>query len=393
MSDTACIFTYLPSNLEIKLPINGQLVLGRGTKLDIKSVHLSRRQVEITSVDGRVYASRQGANKSLLNGKELIRGRPTELRDGDSLTLLEKEYPIKISIPVTPAKAEPTPAPEKPKAEPKKASIKETPAKENPAKATAASAKDVEKSTPAPPPTSSSSTPVPTGVNGVKSKADEQAAAATDAETSNGPKPASNPSSVIPALSEANPATAVAAPVRDVANGLPVAATGTSEMELDHQPQTNVQKEPGQLVKSTNSIHSVEADAQTKTAARTVSIMMAGEPEDADVQEDGNAGRSSSSDDEHDSDRGSKKSRRESLLNRRKDDHTENSNNNNNNNSDYDELASVDDDAVMVENYLSDESSFVCSDLSDLEADGSNDHFDFAKVHKVKRQGRVEVLF
>ncbi|KAG0270028.1 hypothetical protein DFQ27_000992 [Actinomortierella ambigua] len=404
MSDTACIFTYLASGLEIRLPINGQLVLGRGTILDIKAIHMSRRQVEITSVNRQVYITRQGTNKSLLNGTELHKGRSTELKDGDCLTLLEKEYPIKVSIPPAPAKATLTP------------SVSAT--------------------------SSSSTTPVPSGVaassvkkssaNGVEQhKPGEQ-----DAAVSNHHSSASGLPSVTPVPSEANSAAAAAAaaptaPPAPAAAGAQATTTTTgtttaaaplpqplsvaaeaSEMEVAHQLQADVRKERQQQQQQkqqaeTNSVAEDEkiesakplhastttTTKNTKTKTTTDVDVMASELEDADMQEDG-PGRSSESESEHGTDSGlGRNNRRASFPSRRKEGHDSSNSNGLGNDSNKDDLlASGDDDAVMVGDYLSDESSFVCSDLSDLEAEGNDGHFGFAKIHKIKRQGRVEVL-
>ncbi|KAG0036024.1 hypothetical protein BGZ82_004799 [Podila clonocystis] len=87
----------------LSLPLHqGQsIVLGRGKLLNISMQHVSRQQLEISSKGSQVMAIRRGTNRSLLNGQELIKDTPTALKNGDSITLLEKDYQIIVEIPDT----------------------------------------------------------------------------------------------------------------------------------------------------------------------------------------------------------------------------------------------------------------------------------------------------
>ncbi|KAG0053567.1 hypothetical protein BGZ83_000851 [Gryganskiella cystojenkinii] len=80
----------------------GTIVLGRGSLLGILSAHVSRKQgkrvIVTTSPTFEVSVVRHGTNRSLLNGKELLKDVPTTIHDGDLLTLLETEYPISFEI-------------------------------------------------------------------------------------------------------------------------------------------------------------------------------------------------------------------------------------------------------------------------------------------------------
>ncbi|KAG0329333.1 hypothetical protein BG000_000102 [Podila horticola] len=93
--------SYSTTGLSLSLHLGQSIVLGRGKLLNISVQHVSRQQLEITSKGIQVLAIRRGTNRSLLNGHELIKDTPTELKDGDSITLLEKDYQIVVAIPDT----------------------------------------------------------------------------------------------------------------------------------------------------------------------------------------------------------------------------------------------------------------------------------------------------
>ncbi|KAG0230688.1 hypothetical protein BGW42_000806 [Actinomortierella wolfii] len=358
MADIACIFTYVPTRLEIKLPVNGQLVLGRGAILDIKTVHMSRRQVEITSVDGRVYITRQGTNKSLLNGVELVKGRSTELKDGDSLTLLEKEYPVSVSIPGKRKATVPLASESKAAASPAKGHVNGADkVKASGNESITSGDQKLPKDTPtaAPAPQERRSSPVASVV------VVEASAAAVSSD-------------VVPARQDACQ---------------PVVDNEESSLNLVHQLQASVRKELQQQGILNGSSELAKADTGS-TSPRHGPTTITGESEGgAEEQENDSSKSPSSSDDEDDLDSDGDKlrnNRRESMNRQKEAD--------NNIDKHVDDFANGDDDdeAVMVEDCLSDESSFVCSDLSDLEAEQSDGHFEFAKIHKIKRQGRVEAL-
>ncbi|KAF9374644.1 hypothetical protein CPB97_011987 [Podila verticillata] len=93
--------SYNAAGLSLPLHLGQSIVLGRGKLLNISAQHVSRQQLEVTSKGNEVSAIRRGTNRSLLNGLELIKDTPTALKNGDSITLLEKDYQIIVEIPDT----------------------------------------------------------------------------------------------------------------------------------------------------------------------------------------------------------------------------------------------------------------------------------------------------
>ncbi|KAG0011003.1 hypothetical protein BGZ81_002440 [Podila clonocystis] len=98
---TVAIISYSATGLSLPLHQGQSIVLGRGKLLNISVQHVSRQQLEISSKGSQVVAIRRGTNRSLLNGQELIKDTPTALKNGDSITLLEKDYQIIVEIPET----------------------------------------------------------------------------------------------------------------------------------------------------------------------------------------------------------------------------------------------------------------------------------------------------
>ncbi|KAG0094035.1 hypothetical protein BGZ93_007577 [Podila epicladia] len=100
-STAVATLSYSATGLSLPLHEGQSIVLGRGKLLNISAQHVSRQQLEISSKGTQVLAIRRGTNRSLLNGHELIKDTPTALKNGDSITLLEKDYQIIVEIPIT----------------------------------------------------------------------------------------------------------------------------------------------------------------------------------------------------------------------------------------------------------------------------------------------------
>ncbi|KAG0354443.1 hypothetical protein BG005_006482 [Podila minutissima] len=98
---TVATLSYSATGLSLPLRQGQSIVLGRSKLLNILVQHVSRQQLEISSKGTQVLAIRRGTNRSLLNGHELIKDTPTALKNGDSITLLEKDYQIIVEIPDT----------------------------------------------------------------------------------------------------------------------------------------------------------------------------------------------------------------------------------------------------------------------------------------------------
>ncbi|KAF9198927.1 E3 ubiquitin ligase [Haplosporangium sp. Z 27] len=82
----------------LELSQDASLLIGRGTFTGITSIHISRKQVQITSASNDVKVIRLGTNRSFWNGELLPKDTPVVLNTSGTLTLLELEFPIEINI-------------------------------------------------------------------------------------------------------------------------------------------------------------------------------------------------------------------------------------------------------------------------------------------------------
>ncbi|KAF9415726.1 hypothetical protein BGZ94_010420 [Podila epigama] len=98
---------YTSAGLSIPLHQEETLILGRGKQLGIYVQHVSRKQLEVASKGAEVLVTRQGTNRSLLNGQELVKDQPTLIKNGDIISLLEKEYQITVEMPNSTAEQKP----------------------------------------------------------------------------------------------------------------------------------------------------------------------------------------------------------------------------------------------------------------------------------------------
>ncbi|KAF8982337.1 E3 ubiquitin ligase [Entomortierella lignicola] len=82
----------------LELNQDTSLLIGRGTFTGITSIHISRKQVQITSTSNEVKVIRLGTNRSFWNGELLPKDTPVVLNTSGTLTLLEMDFPIEINI-------------------------------------------------------------------------------------------------------------------------------------------------------------------------------------------------------------------------------------------------------------------------------------------------------
>ncbi|KAF9996675.1 hypothetical protein BGZ65_007750 [Modicella reniformis] len=68
--------------------------------------HIPHVLVQVISNANQITINRLGANRSLLDGKELLKDKPVPLHNGAILTLLEHEYVVIVEIPPIDASAE-----------------------------------------------------------------------------------------------------------------------------------------------------------------------------------------------------------------------------------------------------------------------------------------------
>ncbi|KAG0376207.1 hypothetical protein BGX24_008125 [Mortierella sp. AD032] len=84
---TVAIFSYAESGQSETLTQDSTLILGRNTFT-----------VLLTSNGDEITITNLGTNRALLNGKQLSKETPTNLKDGDVITLVEAKYQILVQV-------------------------------------------------------------------------------------------------------------------------------------------------------------------------------------------------------------------------------------------------------------------------------------------------------
>jgi len=84
------------STVDIGLPDNKEICIGRGPKTKIKDSRVSRSHVRLMGVVGGVLVHQLGHNRSLVNGTLLDKGSELLLLPGQVLHLLEGKFPFRL---------------------------------------------------------------------------------------------------------------------------------------------------------------------------------------------------------------------------------------------------------------------------------------------------------
>ncbi|KAF9125431.1 hypothetical protein BGW39_007413 [Mortierella sp. 14UC] len=91
---TVATFSYADSGQTETLKQDSTLILGRNTFTGTTSPHI----ILLTSKGDNITITNLGTNRALLNGKQLSKETPANLKDGDVITLVEAKYQILVQL-------------------------------------------------------------------------------------------------------------------------------------------------------------------------------------------------------------------------------------------------------------------------------------------------------
>ncbi|KAK5822580.1 hypothetical protein F5H01DRAFT_146981 [Linnemannia elongata] len=95
---TVATLTFIETGQVVHLLLDTTLIIGRNTFVGVKSPHISRKQVQLTSQGDEITITNLGTNRSSLNGTVLSNDIPSKVKDGDFITLIEDKFRVQVQV-------------------------------------------------------------------------------------------------------------------------------------------------------------------------------------------------------------------------------------------------------------------------------------------------------